>query len=385
MVGKADRGWLPSRPPLGYLNDKIEHTIIMDEERFHLVRKMWDLMLTGNFTPPQIREIANKEWGFKTPKHKRSGGDELSLSVIYKLFTNIFYTGMFEWMNKIYNGNHKPMITMEEYDRVQILLGRNGRPRMKRHEFAYTGIILCGDCGGMITATDRLKIVKGTGELKSYIYYHCTKKKKGVPCKVQKPITLEDLEAQIDIELEKNTILPEFQQWAIEILNKNNNQEIDDRTKIYEMRHKALADAQMELDNLTKMRYKGLIDDETFIKEADPLKEKIARLKGELRETEDRAEKWLELTEKTFYFATYARKAFMVGTLNQKREIFNALGSNFSLKDGKLSITANEWFVPIQKAYPELEAEYNRLKLQEYLSVEARNAAYASLFLRWGA
>ena len=74
MVGKADRGWLPSRAPLGYSNDKLEHTIIEDTERFELVRKMWDMMLTGNYTPPQIRKIVNEEWGFKTPKTKRSGG-----------------------------------------------------------------------------------------------------------------------------------------------------------------------------------------------------------------------------------------------------------------------------------------------------------------------
>jgi hypothetical protein len=34
-------------------------------------------------------------------------------------------------------------------------------------------------------------------------------------------------------------------------------------------------------------------------------------MKGNLRETETRAEKWLEIIEKTFSFATYARVAFL--------------------------------------------------------------------------
>jgi hypothetical protein len=54
------------------------------------------------------------------------------------MFTNIFYTGMFQWKGTVYNGNHKPMITMEEYDRVQIILGRKGKPRAQTHQFAYT-------------------------------------------------------------------------------------------------------------------------------------------------------------------------------------------------------------------------------------------------------
>jgi len=71
MEGKAQRGWLPCHAPMGYINNQLEHTIEKDPERFDLVRKMWDLMLTGNYTPPQIRRIANKEWGFKTKQYRK--------------------------------------------------------------------------------------------------------------------------------------------------------------------------------------------------------------------------------------------------------------------------------------------------------------------------
>lgn len=384
MQGKADRGWLPSRAPLGYFNDVLEHTITVDEERFTLVRKMWDLMLTGNYTPQQIRQIANKEWGFRTPKTKRDGGVELANSVMYKMFTNIFYTGAFTWAGKVYTGNHKPMITLEEYDRVQVILGKKGKPRSQTHEFAYTGLMRCGVCGSMYTASEKTKIVKSTGKLKTYVYYHCTRRKKDVVCDQRKPMTLKELEDQIDIKLERFTILPKFQEWALEILNRDNDKEIEERTKIYENQHKALTTTQKELDMLTKMRYRELIDDETFIKERDELKAKIAKLTSNLRETESRAEKWLELTERTFNFARYARKEFISGSLEKKREIYSALGQNFLVKDKEIHITPNEWFVPIEKAYPALEAEFNRLELDKNLSTSMRNEKIASLILSWG-
>ena len=385
MVGKADRGWLPSRAPLGYLNDKLEHVIIDDSDRFNLVRKMWDMMLTGNYTPPQIREIANKKWGFLTPKTKRDGGVELANSVIYKMFTNLFYTGSFEWNGNVYKGNHKPMITLEEYDRVQAIMGKNGKPRAQTHEFAYTGLMRCEVCGSMYTAIEKKKIVKSTGELKTYTYYNCTRRKKDTNCDQRNPVTLEDLEGQIDIELERFTILPKFQSWALEILNRSNDKEIEDRTKIYETQHKSLVEAQKELDSLTKMRYRELIDDETFVKERDDIKARIARLTGSLRDTENRADKWLELTEKTFSFACYARKGFILGGLDTKREIFSALGQNFGVKDKKVLITPNEWFVPIEKAYPALEAEYMRLELDKNLSDTMRKELFSLLILSWGA
>ncbi len=81
---------------------------------------------------------------------------------------------------------------------------------------------------------------------------------------------------------------------------------------------------------------------------------------------------------------SHARKKFIFGTLEQKKEIFSALGQNFSIKDQKVHILRNEWFVPIEKAYPALQAEFNRLELDKNLTVEARNAHLAQLILSWG-
>lgn len=384
MVGKADRGWLPSRAPLGYFNERLEHTINPDPERFDLVRKMWDMLLTGNYTVPMMLEIVNNVWGFRTPKHKRGGGGELAQSVAYKMFTNIFYTGMFEWMGKVYQGNQKPMITMEEYDRVQVILGRKGKPRSKSHDFAFTGIMKCEECGSMYTAVEKVKAVKKTRGLQTYTYYHCTRRKKGVTCTQRSPMTLKELEDQIELELNSYTILPQFQDWALRILNKENDKEIEDRTKIYESQHRSLVETQKELDELTRMRYRQLIDDDVFVKEGDALKGKIAMLKNNLHETEDRAEKWLELTEQTFNFATYALKAFATGTLEQKREIFAALGQNFLVKDKKVTISGCDWFVPIKKSYPAIEADYKRLELDENGSINEKTPAFAEVISRWG-
>ena len=54
MISKLEKGWQTGIAPLGYLNDKENKIIIKDPERFNLIRKMWDLMLTGNYTPPRF-------------------------------------------------------------------------------------------------------------------------------------------------------------------------------------------------------------------------------------------------------------------------------------------------------------------------------------------
>ena len=388
MKGKADRGWLPSRAPLGYSNNVVSNEIEVDIERWDMMRKTWDLLLSGNYTVPQIQKVANDEWGFRTPKFKRSGGQPMALSTMYRIFTNEFYTGTFIWAGDVYKGNHKPMITNDEYDKAQVILGREGKPRYQEHEASYTGIVKCGECGSMCTVSVKKKIVKTTGELKTYVYYNCTKRKRNeetrkAVCR-QNPVTLEKFEEQVDLELEKYTILPTFQKWAIDILDKRNDTEVQERTAIFESQQKAYNQNQRQIDNLTKMLMKELIDEDEFTTQRSELQKEQDKLKRNLDSTESRAKKWLELTEQTFHFARYARKAYLKGDIQKKREIFAALGQNYVLQDKIVSIQATKWLVPIEKAYPGLEAEFNRIELDESLDKQGRNERLESLILTWG-
>ena len=133
---KAEKGWYPNTPPWGYLSNKVrltgETNVVKDPERFPIVRQMWDLMLTGCYNPTEILTLANTKWGFRTRLARRQGGKELSRSAIYKLFARPFYYGWFEFppgSDVWHKGNHEPMVTEAEYDRVQTLLGRSGNPR----------------------------------------------------------------------------------------------------------------------------------------------------------------------------------------------------------------------------------------------------------------
>ena len=386
MEGKAERGWLPSRAPIGYLNDKLNHTIIEDPERFSLVRKMWDMMLTGAYTPTKILEIITKEWRFKTPKWNRSGDKELAKSGIYNMFSNIFYTGNFNWGGEHYKGIHKPMITEDEFDRVQRLLGKSGKPRFGKHLHLYTGIIRCSECGCLHTACTKVKTLISTGEQKLYDYYYCTRKKKSIKCSQKKALTEKNLENQIGKILENSEINPIFLQWALDYLNTRNDKEVEDRTKIYQSQQNSYNKLQRELDNLTRMFYKELIEEEYFIKESEELKQKIKESKLILEKTEDRALKWLEFTKKTFQFATYARKHFFAPetTPEQKKEIMLGLGWNWTIKDQILNISKYKWMEKLENGYKPLKNKYERLELEKTLTEKERNTKIEGIRTEWG-
>ena len=383
--GKLEKGWRPGSAPMGYMNELREHTILEDPERFNLLRKCWDLLLTGVYTVHQINDKLNREWGFLTPKKKRMGNNPLSLSGLYAIFNNLFYAGIIVHNGKEYPGKHKAMITLDEYEQAQVILGRKGKPRPQKHHFSFTGMIRCGECGCTITAEKKKKLNKKTGNLRYYTYYHCTRRKQHIQCTQRKVISEPELDSQILEQISNLTILPEFKDWAMEALRENNDLEIEDRTKIYEMQHKQVTELQGQLDRLTKMRVRELISEEMFIMQRDELQEQIKETQKNLRQTEERAENWLEVVEEELQFAVNAKTRFTTGDLETKKEILAGLGSNFLLKDKKLTIEANKWFIPIIEGYSKLEAEYLRLEPPILASNKAKTEALSSVITHWQA
>lgn len=381
---KVSMGWKPGVVKAGYLNtpemDKGMRVITTDPERFPIVRKMWDLLLTGAYTVPQILEIVNNQWGFRTVQRKYVGGTPLGRSTLYAMFTDVFYAGMILHKGEMYPGKHEAMITLEEFDRAQMVMGRKGKPRPQKHRFAFTGFIRCGECGCAITAEPKMKVLKSTGQTKTYVYYHCTWKR---PCSQRKVMTETELERQITEELNKITIIPEFKDWALEVLDSSNDQEVASRSKLEAMQAKALLDTRQQLDSLTKMRIRELISDDEYTEQRNELQSQITKLKEELHDTESRADKWLELTEKTFEFATYARENFSRGDLNIKKEIFVALGQNATIRDGKLNIELNEWFKPIAENHAKLEADFNLVRTKKFRSPQGKTELIGSLSHSW--
>lgn len=384
MHSKYEKGWLPTRPPLGYLNDKAEKKIIVDKERFPIIRKIWDLMLTGCYTPPKILEIINKKYGLKTVEYKKLGGKELSRSGIYKILSNIFYVGILRHDGEEYSGRHERMITSDEFDRVQILLGKKGKPRRTKHDFAFTGgLLVCGECGCFYTAETKTKFLKGEKKNKDYTFYHCTRKRKYYKCSQRKSIRVEELERQIDKELFKITILPEFKKWALQKLNRDNDKEIKERATIYQSYQRQFNETQKQIDSLTQMRYRDLISDEEYLSEKSKLFKKREEFKTMLENTETRADKWLELGEKMYDFAVYAREAFNTGNSQTKREVLACLGKAIKIKDKRLELEFNDWLVPIAKHYKNIEKEYLRLELDKNMSQTRRKHELSLVRSSW--
>jgi site-specific DNA recombinase len=399
MEQKASNGERPGQVPQGYVKspvqddngqllmhkDKLVTRTEPDPERYDLVKRMWTMLLSGSYSAQHIWEVADKEWNFTTRKSRRIGGGRMSKSLIYKIFTNPFYAGYIPHNGELFKGNHQAMITLNEFDQVQLILGKKGAPRKGSSVYAYTGLITCGECGCRVVAKQNFKFVKRENKTVSYIHYYCTRKSVKRPCTQRKYTRVEDLDKEITDELSKYEILPEFRDLAIKILRRNHKIEVKDRSKIYEAQQKKRRELQKQLDSLVDMRTRSLLDDQEYLSQKNRIKIDLAKSDDNLKNTEERAEKWLDLTEKAFDFATYARVHFQDGNLQAKREILMTLGKNLELKDNHLYITPNDWLIPIENDYPALHASYLKVRTNNKAPSKVIDEALLPIFESWRA
>ncbi len=334
---KLEKGWRPNMAPVGYLNDRSTKTIVPDPERFSLVRQMWNLMLTGAYSPRGIREIAVNEWGLRTKVRTRSGGTRPAVSAVYNILANTFYAGVISYGGKTFPGKHLPMVTLDEFERVQELLGRPGRPRQQKHEFAFTGMIRCGECGLSVTASHQINRYSVR-----YTYYHCTKKRLDYRCQ-QPYVSLARVEDQIIAFLEEITLPEQFHLWLMERLERADAVKTDERADRIASVEGAREAVARQLDNLTKLRLRDLVTDEEFLRQRKELEQEQLRLSQSIEKLRN-GETWFEPAKDFISFNVRAVSWFKAGDLQTKRLILQIVGLNPTLIDGKLNIEARKPF-----------------------------------------
>lgn len=358
---KAERGWYPEGTPLGYthnpLKKKGEKEIINDEERFNTVKRAWDLMLTGNYNPTKIVQIATKEWGLTNKK-----GKPISRSTMYYIFSNPFYYGTFEYpkhSGNWHNGLHDPMITEEEFIRVQTILKRKILFKQKTHEFPFRGPISCGECGAAITAEEKIKKQKN-GNIHHYVYYHCTKRKN--PNCSQKPIETNKLEIQIVKLLQQIEIPESFHEWALRQLDEYVKQNGSERNQILVNQQKSYNKCLEEIDGIIGMRARGELDEENYKRKMTELTEQKVKLHELLQDTDHNVEQGIKNANKWFDFAKTAKVSFENGDIETKQQILTALGSNLSLKDQKINVELTKPLIFISEMSKEVTKINNNVR-----------------------
>jgi site-specific DNA recombinase len=389
---KADMGWLPNGAKPGYMNDPLAEKgnkkIMKDPERFLIIQEAWRLALTGVWTIPKILEHINTKLGYRSPKRRSMGGKPMARSQIYTVFKDPFYYGSFEF--PVGSGNwkkglHEPMITEEEFWRVQELLGRKGRPRPKTLVHDFVGMMRCGECGGSIIADEKNQIIC-TGckykfaygnkeacprcdltiaEMKNptilkYIYWRCSKRVNG-HC-TQGSIEQKELERQILAEIDSIEIPPEFHKFAMKWLREESKKDASSAEALLASYQKENAKVLEKIQGLIDMRAAQEITPEEFRERKASLSQEKARIEALLADAGQNTTEMLRRADDLFTFIDDAKEKFVSGSVEDRRLILAKIGSNLTIKNKKLSINIEKSLLPLKKISPVVKEIHNPLE-----------------------
>lgn len=184
---KLAQGWLPTKPPLGYktIGDKGHKIHVIDHDKAPLIRRMFELYLTGNYSTKFLVNVMYKE-GLRN----RNGG-KVGKSRLYDLLTDPFVYGKMRWKGEIYNGKHEAIVSEELYDAVQLKINRKLKhPMHRKHLSVFKAKMVCSECNSMITWETQ----------KGHWYGHCSGYQKlgqEKPCTQKKWFRQEKIEEKL--------------------------------------------------------------------------------------------------------------------------------------------------------------------------------------------
>ena len=340
---KIRNGVWPGWAPVGYLNNPKTRMIDIDQEKSGKVKKLFQLYATGEYA---LKSLANwcKEKNLRGNLNK-----EIAVSNIQKILQNIFYIGLMKYRGEIFEGKHEPIISKKLFDTCQEVMNKRGKVQeVRKHNFAFLGLLKCASCGCSITA----EIQKG------HNYYRCTKKK-GV-CQEKHYLREELLNEQIKNFLQKVSLSSQDTEKVLAALDNEQKQAKQQTQSKVESLKEQLKQVEAKLAKLLDVFLTDALSTEEYAAKKQELLSQKVEIQEEITDFEQKGLSWLEPAREFVLSLNQAAK--LVKTENKKdmATFLKNIGSNHILQNRQLIFSSK---IPYNLVAERSEANRNRLQI----------------------
>jgi len=376
LRNRAKRGLPNGVAHIGYLNDltkeKGNRDWKKDPVRYPLVKKLLNMMLTGKYSVCELHKYAKDELKLTTPTRKKTGGKPIALSYMYTFLRDPIHAGFFFQKNneekiRYEFSKFEPMISEDDYWKIQDLLGKKGVPRITNRRAVYNYFAKCGTCGGNLSTDFKFQVICSSCKKKfshlntsscpscnlpisrmakptflTYIFYYCINNKKHRTNCPDSGIEEKSLEAQLLADMENIAISKELSAWCIDNIGKVKDEALEDSINAqrnFEQEKKSLED---RLKRLTMLRISNDYSPEEntdFDKLQKELRYELSLL--ELKMSDNNID-WMSEAKKDFNLMSEIQFIIKNGTVEQKKELLYEFGSNLTVSAKKLTVTSKK-------------------------------------------
>lgn len=214
----------------------------------------------------------------------------------------------------------------------------------------------------------------------TYVFYYCINNKKHRTNCPNNSIEEKSLEIQLVADIEQNlAISKELSMWCIDNIGKLKDETLNDAINI----QKNLEQEKITVENKVKRLTLHRISRDFSLEENTELDNIQKELKNELSllelKTSNTNVNWLDEAKKDFNLLSEIILIIKTGTVEQKKDILHAFGSNLIISDKKLSVTNKKSIETFKKylllakekteAFEPINCEANKDKTEAFASV----------------
>lgn len=373
LRNRAEKGLPNGVAHIGFLNDlskeKGNRDWKIDPIRHPLVKTILTMMLTGRYSVRELHSYAKDELKLTTPQRKNSGGKPISLSYLYVFLKDPIHAGFFFQENnggkkKYKFTNFEPMITEDEYWKIQDMLGKKGVPRITNRRAVYNYFAKCGTCNGNLSTDFKFQVICSSCKKKfshlnrdhcpscdtaiekmakptflTYVFYYCINHKKGRTKCPENGIEERNLEQQLLSDMEQKLVISkELSTWCIDNISKLKDDALDDAINLKKNLEQERTAIEGKLRRLTMLRISSdhsLEESQDYDALEKELRQELSLLELKVADTNI---EWMDEAKRDFNLMSEVLLIIKNGTVEQKKDLLFAFGSNLTISAKKLTV-----------------------------------------------
>ena len=323
---KLRRGEWLTLAPFGYVNNPKTRTIEPHPTKSKIVARAFEEFAKGTHTLKSLSEFL-AELGIET-RHRTP----LAKASVHRMLTNRAYLGFVVHKGEYFDGRFEPILSLATFEAVQEILKRKAKPRKskQRHNFPFTGLLTCGECGSAITA----QYAHGNGG--TYRYYRCTRKKGNC---AQKYLREDLLVSQLKARLQSVALCDEWTKKMLKQVEAWEKEEVYSSQTFVQNLQGNQKETQEKLDKLVSSYIDGDIPKESYlVKKEELLKQKVS-LASQKSDFGRMGKNWIEPLRSWILDIQKAEKLSASDSFPEIKAFVQKIGTNHQLLDKSASFS----------------------------------------------
>ena len=282
MRAKLRRGEWLTRAPFGYVNNREKKVIEPHPVHSKIIVRAYKEYAKGIHGLVSLSHFLH-EHGVSTKK-----GAPLGKASVKRILTNRAYLGFTKHYDEWFDGSFAPILSPKLFEAVQVVLSSNARPRKTKlkHDFPFTNLFRCGECGGMFTAQWTTGKCGGR-----YRYYRCTKKKGSCS---QKYLREESLADQLKERLQSISLCEAYTDYMLEKIEVLQREEDNASHNVLKNLSTDIKASDERLDKLVESYLDGDLPKNIYLKKKDSIIRSTLALKEKKKDFSKQGKYWVE-------------------------------------------------------------------------------------------